>query len=483
MEIKNVKNLTDYLSFDKSSTSTKSSSNSGFDSILSSTDTDKFQKDSQKHYLKNKKDVNSSNGNDKSLNKPKTDSISNKDSFESIDNTIREEYKPTKVENNTSDNKKVNEVDMKDKIESATNVVKELNVDDEAVKEIATILNITPEKVVEILNDLNLTVEDLASNENVADLIVKANDLLTKVDILTIPNIKEQMQAIKDVAQNAVEEQGIVETANTSETVAVTSVENTTNSNENSQANADAQNQSATFTKAFIDTNAVSEEAVTANEDDVEPVAVDELSEELKGNVSIGNNAITNEAVKDVSVNANTENVNGISGNVNNTSTTTSFVEQASKSLGNTRTVDTNDVIKQLTDAMKVEIKSDISNEIKITLRPAHLGDVTLRILSENGIITAQFEAQNQRVKEIIESQFNALRDSLAEQGVEISSLNVNVSENNESNNLFDGSKNENRQNRNGDGLVDIDGYEEEIINTSEVDKNRILGSTNSFEA
>ena len=78
-------------------------------------------------------------------------------------------------------------------------------------------------------------------------------------------------------------------------------------------------------------------------------------------------------------------------------------------------------------EKLKVSVKPDLS-EVKILLRPEQLGEVSLKIATQNGIVTAQFIAENQKVKEIIESNFNQLRDMLSEQGVDVGALEVNVS-------------------------------------------------------
>jgi flagellar hook-length control protein FliK len=65
--------------------------------------------------------------------------------------------------------------------------------------------------------------------------------------------------------------------------------------------------------------------------------------------------------------------------------------------------------------------------ELKITLRPESLGDVTLRVVTQNGIVSAQFVAESQRVKEVLESNFNQLRDVLQQQGIRVSELSVSV--------------------------------------------------------
>jgi flagellar hook-length control protein FliK len=64
---------------------------------------------------------------------------------------------------------------------------------------------------------------------------------------------------------------------------------------------------------------------------------------------------------------------------------------------------------------------------MRMTLRPESLGDIVLRVLTQNGIVTAQFEAESQRVKEALEASFNQLRDALTEQGIAFSELSVSV--------------------------------------------------------
>jgi flagellar hook-length control protein FliK len=63
-------------------------------------------------------------------------------------------------------------------------------------------------------------------------------------------------------------------------------------------------------------------------------------------------------------------------------------------------------------------------------LRPESLGDIVLRVLTQNGIVTAHFIAENQRVRETLENNFNQLRDALEEQGIQFSELSVSVRQN-----------------------------------------------------
>jgi flagellar hook-length control protein FliK len=84
------------------------------------------------------------------------------------------------------------------------------------------------------------------------------------------------------------------------------------------------------------------------------------------------------------------------------------------------------DVISQIVSRFSLTSAEQFT-EIKMTLRPANLGDVSLKIATVNGLVTAQFVAENQRVREIIETNFNQLRDALQRQGVSVSELSVSV--------------------------------------------------------
>ena len=88
--------------------------------------------------------------------------------------------------------------------------------------------------------------------------------------------------------------------------------------------------------------------------------------------------------------------------------------------------LDTRNVINQIVNKMKVDVRGNLT-EMRITLNPENLGDVSLRVAVQNGIVTAQFLAESQRVKEIIESNFELLKESLQKQGIEVSELSVNV--------------------------------------------------------
>ncbi len=87
---------------------------------------------------------------------------------------------------------------------------------------------------------------------------------------------------------------------------------------------------------------------------------------------------------------------------------------------------DTLDIMKQVMDYMKIQIKPDVSN-LEMQLHPASLGTLQVHVASKGGNVTAQFVTQNEAVKAALESQMIQLKESFAEQGVKVDAIEVTV--------------------------------------------------------
>ena len=94
------------------------------------------------------------------------------------------------------------------------------------------------------------------------------------------------------------------------------------------------------------------------------------------------------------------------------------------------------DVLKQVTEKMDVSLFDDKS-EMVMKLKPDDLGKVTVKINLENGVISAKFLAESEKVKEILESNFNQLKDSLEKQGMMIQEFSVSVDNGEAKENMF----------------------------------------------
>lgn len=89
-------------------------------------------------------------------------------------------------------------------------------------------------------------------------------------------------------------------------------------------------------------------------------------------------------------------------------------------------TADTQEIMNQIMDYMKIQVKADLT-QMEIQLHPASLGTVNINISSKEGVITAQFLTQNEAVKAAIESQIVQLKSSFEEQGLKVEAVEVTV--------------------------------------------------------
>lgn len=85
-----------------------------------------------------------------------------------------------------------------------------------------------------------------------------------------------------------------------------------------------------------------------------------------------------------------------------------------------------NELFNQIIDKAKVITNGDKS-EMVMDLKPESLGKLSLKVVTENGIVTAKFVAENQQVKEVIESNMQLLKDSLEKQGLSVQGFSVSV--------------------------------------------------------
>jgi flagellar hook-length control protein FliK len=78
-------------------------------------------------------------------------------------------------------------------------------------------------------------------------------------------------------------------------------------------------------------------------------------------------------------------------------------------------------------------------SELKIDLKPEFLGRLTIKVMVEEGVVTARFIAENQQVRHLLENNLPALRQNLEAQGLRVDRAEVNVALNNGG--MFDGSE------------------------------------------
>lgn len=83
-------------------------------------------------------------------------------------------------------------------------------------------------------------------------------------------------------------------------------------------------------------------------------------------------------------------------------------------------------IINQIADKMTVR-SNGAQNEVHIKLDPPSLGTVRMNIITSGDSVRTVIVAENHAVKQVIENNFNQLRDAMSEQGLKVDSFTVTV--------------------------------------------------------
>lgn len=87
---------------------------------------------------------------------------------------------------------------------------------------------------------------------------------------------------------------------------------------------------------------------------------------------------------------------------------------------------DAKDLVDQLVKKMEVLQRQNLS-EMKIQLKPEILGKMTIKIMVEEGVVTARFITDNHQVKQILEANMANLKQNLEASGLRVEKTEVNV--------------------------------------------------------
>lgn len=108
-------------------------------------------------------------------------------------------------------------------------------------------------------------------------------------------------------------------------------------------------------------------------------------------------------------------------------------IADSSKNLPTTR-----EIIAQVVQKAELLFTNKLS-ELRIDLKPEFLGRLIIKVMVEEGGVTARFIAENQQVKHMLETNLHTLRQNLESQGIRVERAEVSVQLNNGG--MFDGSE------------------------------------------
>lgn len=86
----------------------------------------------------------------------------------------------------------------------------------------------------------------------------------------------------------------------------------------------------------------------------------------------------------------------------------------------------TEEVVPKLVETLEMLV-TDERSEVRIELKPEHLGELRIKLSMERGIMVAEFMVQDRRVQELLSAQLPQLYTALQEQGTVLSDVSINI--------------------------------------------------------
>ena len=293
-----------------------------------------------------------------------------------------------------------------------------------------------------LLEDMGISVLDLLNPQNLVSFIMALTGVATGEELLLDENFLKVMETLDALSNNlmkefSVDKDGLQEMISMMETVDLESGEVPF------EQLLDAQTEGI----ERQDAETVNEDLNNEHPDSENPNMADELSEGVRVQVeksteTNGENGEVEEPSNSTDVDADASlfdnqsagkdsmlNQDTSSNQAFMTSQATNvgqFSEMPQVQLNSYLGVDTLQLMEQLAEQIRVVVTPDTTS-MEMQLNPENLGKIYLHISSEEGVVSAQFTATNDVVKEALETQIVALRENLTQAGVKVDAIEVAI--------------------------------------------------------
>lgn len=352
------------------------------------------------------------------------------------------------------------------------------NFASEVAKVLEEALNITEDELEDAMSTLNITFADLLNPKEVTQLMVEVADVEDSVTLVLDEDLSDALSTVRDLAAKVVEETG-VDAATIKDIAASANKVNESfveipkemNMQMATEVETDVKIQQpveenvvkADVLKDGAPKMAANEEVVVEeSEADVAPVVVNKDSNAVKNEeLSSADEATDDVFVKEEVNTAKSDNSNNSGNMTRHEHDNRAFTANVAADVQNVQPETTQNVearpvltrfqtmqmITQISEQARINISREVTS-IEMILNPESLGKIYLNVTQEKGAMKAHLVAQNEAVKEALEQQMIALKDSLNKAGVKVEAVEVSVGTHEFERNLEEGMHQQEEQSR-----------------------------------
>ncbi len=289
-------------------------------------------------------------------------------------------------------------------------------------------LGISEEELEAIMSELGLTQVDLLQPANVRDIVMAAAGETDGLSILTNESLYQDVQTLTGMVEEIVSdlqvELGVDDTA-------MADILQQFEENLNGLQMENTAEENGVEIPQLISQEETSEAVVTVQKEDTsEGAGEPALTEGLEGakeTATVEVKVPDKTSGKESDTGAHHESGNPFLQGWSRTGLDTTFDNTIAEQVEIPfETVDTRDVMNQVTEFMKAQVKPEIT-ELNLRLHPETLGTLHVHLTAKEGVVTAQFTAENEAVRTVLEAQAAQLKENLNHQGVKVEAVEVTI--------------------------------------------------------
>ena len=328
-------------------------------------------------------------------------------------------------------------------------------------------LQVTDEQITEAMETLGLTVADLMNPQQLAALAAELTGTEDMSALLCNEAFMNVMQSVGTLTEDLLQELGVtaeeltqlledagqadmnadlmqtVQTADAADArrVYADTADGIRDTAEQPQMAAQAaETETRTEEAKDITPEETDAQAKTANAGAEEETAADAAAGTGKEQAQTGSNS--NSGQQDFASQAHA----GVDVHTGPTLTETVAMQGANSAGEYAAQVDIADVVRQIVTYTRVNYTANQETTMEMQLNPEHLGKIYLEITSKDGTVSAHLTAQNEVVKEALESQIADLKQNMNQAGVKVDAVEVTVGGHEFEKNLEQNAKQEEQQ-------------------------------------
>ncbi|MBQ2982363.1 MAG: flagellar hook-length control protein FliK [Lachnospiraceae bacterium] len=276
--------------------------------------------------------------------------------------------------------------------------------------------NVTSEELESMMSDLGMTDMNLLETSPLTELVKKLEGITNLQDVLTNPNfkddLKELLNQVEEIKTQVLEGEKVTVDENflVKEEVEIKLQDNVEDT------------EMPVVEEDVINDVEVEEPQVQEEEQTVAPEK-QETQEVIQNETSTNSDTKQefkqNESKMEMKDSSDTVNINA----VRPEDFAERLTEDLSARVGERQAIT---IVRQVVEQISMQTKQGMTT-MELQLYPAHLGRVTVQLVSKDGNITAQITAETEAAKNALETQLTLLKENLNNQGLKIESVEVTI--------------------------------------------------------